>query len=155
MTRVRLDPDHALPVMRSMPPALRTRLRKALRDIPDDPSGRSTGLNVKRLRNPGDPPAFRLRIGDGGPAGSCATTPSTVAVVAGYRREKLQRYSEDGRRFGCRITYVFQDLLPGTAHALAQVDFRATTETIEGRGPLAPQAVGPSKVEYITVFGNT
>lgn len=64
MTRVRLDPDNALPVLRSMPPAMRTRMRKALWSLQDDPSGRSTGLDLKRLRTPGDPPAFRLRIGD-------------------------------------------------------------------------------------------
>lgn len=62
--RVRLDPDHAVPVLRSMPPAMRARMREALRRLPDDPSGRSIGLDGKRLRTPGDPPAFRLRVGD-------------------------------------------------------------------------------------------
>lgn len=43
---------------------MRARMRRALRRLPDDPSGTSTGLDVKRLQTPGDPPAFRLRIGD-------------------------------------------------------------------------------------------
>lgn len=55
-----------------------------------------------------------------------------ITVVAGYRREKLQSYFEDGHRFGARIQYVFQDLLLGTAHALAQVDFRQDDVLVMG-----------------------
>ncbi len=44
-----------------------------------------------------------------------------VTLVLGYHREKVQSYFEDGRRFGVRISYVFQDALLGTAHALSLV----------------------------------
>lgn len=62
--RVRLDPEQAQAVLRSMPPVPRKRMRAALRKLADDPSGRSTGLDVQRLRTSGDPPAFRLRVGE-------------------------------------------------------------------------------------------
>lgn len=55
-----------------------------------------------------------------------------ITIVAGYRREKLQTYFEDGRRFGARIRYQFQDLLLGTAHALAQVDFADDDAVVMG-----------------------
>lgn len=45
-----------------------------------------------------------------------------IILVVGYHREKVQTYFEDGRRFGAKISYVFQDALLGTAHALAQAD---------------------------------
>lgn len=61
--KVRLDPDGALTTLRSMPPGPRKRMREALRLLADDPSGHENGLDVKRLRTPGDPPAFRLRVG--------------------------------------------------------------------------------------------
>ncbi|MHB8584595.1 MAG: sugar phosphate nucleotidyltransferase [Thermoplasmatota archaeon] len=51
-----------------------------------------------------------------------------LVFVVGYHREKVQSFFEDGKRFGCKISYVFQDALLGTAHALAQADF--------GRGPV-------------------
>lgn len=47
-----------------------------------------------------------------------------VTFVVGYHREKLQTYFEDGKRFGARVDYVFQELLLGTGHALSLVDFR-------------------------------
>lgn len=62
--RVRLDPDQALAVLRAMPPTPRKRMRAALRALAKDPSGRSVDLDVKRLQTPGDPPAFRLRVGE-------------------------------------------------------------------------------------------
>ncbi|MBI4392785.1 MAG: NTP transferase domain-containing protein [Euryarchaeota archaeon] len=42
-----------------------------------------------------------------------------ITIVAGYRREVVQSYFEDGRRFDCKIKYVFQDSPIGTAHALS------------------------------------
>jgi mRNA-degrading endonuclease RelE of RelBE toxin-antitoxin system len=62
--RVRLDPDGARPVLRAMPPDARKKMRAALRKLADDPSGRSARLDVKRLRTPGEPSAFRLRMGE-------------------------------------------------------------------------------------------
>ncbi|MGQ0535046.1 MAG: sugar phosphate nucleotidyltransferase [Methanobacteriota archaeon] len=46
-----------------------------------------------------------------------------ITLVVGYRRERVQSHFEDGKRFGARIRYAFQDALLGTAHALAQADF--------------------------------
>lgn len=45
-----------------------------------------------------------------------------VTLVVGYHRERIQAYFEDGRRFGARISYVFQSALLGTAHALSLCD---------------------------------
>lgn len=45
-----------------------------------------------------------------------------LTFVVGYHREKVQSYFEEGRRFGCHISYAFQDALLGTAHALALVE---------------------------------
>lgn len=42
-----------------------------------------------------------------------------ITIVAGYHRERLQAYFADGKKFGARITYAFQDALTGTARALA------------------------------------
>lgn len=42
-----------------------------------------------------------------------------VTIVVGYHREKIQSYFGEGKRFGARITYAFQEALGGTAHALA------------------------------------
>lgn len=42
-----------------------------------------------------------------------------IVFVVGYHREKVQSYFGDGRRFGARISYAFQEVLSGTANALA------------------------------------
>lgn len=42
-----------------------------------------------------------------------------VTFVLGYQRAKVQTWFGDGRRFGARITYAFQEALVGTASALA------------------------------------
>lgn len=55
-----------------------------------------------------------------------------ITFVGGYRREKLQSYFEDGKHFGARIDYAFQEVLLGTAHALAQVDFRKEPVVVMG-----------------------
>ncbi|HWG91208.1 MAG TPA: sugar phosphate nucleotidyltransferase [Candidatus Thermoplasmatota archaeon] len=44
-----------------------------------------------------------------------------VTMVVGYHRERVQTYFGDGRRFGLKIDYVFQESLLGTAHALAHI----------------------------------
>ena len=41
-----------------------------------------------------------------------------IILVVGYRREKIMSYFEDGADFGVNISYVFQNRLLGTAHAL-------------------------------------
>ena len=55
-----------------------------------------------------------------------------ITFVAGYRKEKLQSYFEDGKRFGAKIDYVFQEVLLGTAHALAQVDLHDDEAVVMG-----------------------
>lgn len=42
-----------------------------------------------------------------------------ITFVLGYQRAKVQTFFGDGRRFGARISYAFQDALVGTAPALA------------------------------------
>ena len=42
-----------------------------------------------------------------------------ITFVLGYQRAKVQTWFGDGRRFGARITYAFQEALVGTAAALA------------------------------------
>lgn len=42
-----------------------------------------------------------------------------ITFVLGYQRAKVQTYFGDGRRFGARISYAFQEALVGTAPALA------------------------------------
>src|SRR4051812_30966027 len=41
-----------------------------------------------------------------------------VTMVVGYHREKVQSHFQDGRRYGARISYAFQNVLSGTAPAL-------------------------------------
>lgn len=42
-----------------------------------------------------------------------------ITFVLGYQRAKVQTFFGDGRRFGARIQYAFQEALVGTAPALA------------------------------------
>lgn len=42
-----------------------------------------------------------------------------VCMVVGYQRAKVQSYFGDGNRFGARISYAFQEVLSGTAAAVA------------------------------------
>lgn len=61
--RVLLDPVHAVPALRTSAPAVRQKLRRALRRLAEDSSGISTGLDVKRL-DAERQPIYRLRVGD-------------------------------------------------------------------------------------------
>jgi len=44
-----------------------------------------------------------------------------LLVVVGYQKERIMNHFEDGLRYGVNITYVAQDELLGTAHALSKV----------------------------------
>lgn len=55
-----------------------------------------------------------------------------ITVVVGYHREKLQSYFGDGTDWGAQLKFVFQELLLGTGHALAQVDFRGDDVIVMG-----------------------
>ncbi len=44
-----------------------------------------------------------------------------LIVVVGYQKERIMDHFEDGLRYGVRISYVVQDEILGTAHALSRV----------------------------------
>ena len=47
-----------------------------------------------------------------------------VGIVVGHRQGRIRNHFSDGRRFGCRITYIEQSEQLGTAHAVcAAADF--------------------------------
>jgi hypothetical protein len=62
--RIELDAIYAGAPLRAMAPKPRTEIRKALRLLSEDPSGRSVGLDVKQLDLGEGPPVYRLRVGD-------------------------------------------------------------------------------------------
>lgn len=61
--RVLLDPVHAAPALRRLPPPVKRRLKAALRLLAKDASGTSTGLDVKRLDAEPGQPMYRARVG--------------------------------------------------------------------------------------------
>ena len=62
--RVQLDPAHAAPALRAMPPQPKRAMRAALSKLGQDPSGTTVGLDVKRLDAPGELVVCRVRSGD-------------------------------------------------------------------------------------------
>ena len=61
--KVRLTPAAARE-LQSLPPQVRSRLKKALAQLSTDPFGRKAGLDVKRLRSPQVPEVvYRARVG--------------------------------------------------------------------------------------------
>lgn len=62
--KVVLDAQHAAPVVRSMSPAPKKRIRKALEEIGADPMNRNGKLDFKRLDSSPGAPIFRVRVGD-------------------------------------------------------------------------------------------
>ena len=62
--KVLLDPVHAAPVIRTLPPELKRRLRAALRLLAKDPSGLTSRMDVKRLDSEPGQPMYRARVGD-------------------------------------------------------------------------------------------
>lgn len=62
--QVQLDPVQAVPAMRSLPPAAKRSMRAALAKLGKDPTGRSVGLDVRRLDSEGAPPVHRIKVGD-------------------------------------------------------------------------------------------
>jgi len=60
---IRLDPDEAAPVLATLPPPVRKRMRAALRSLSDDPAGVVQDLDIRRLRTDGPESFHRLRIG--------------------------------------------------------------------------------------------
>jgi glucose-1-phosphate thymidylyltransferase len=45
-----------------------------------------------------------------------------IIIVVGYKRHRIIEYFRDGKNFGVRIQYAFQDQQLGTAHALKQAE---------------------------------
>lgn len=65
MTRkVLLDPVHAAPILRTMPPGTKRKIRAALRLLVEDPSGTTNRLDIRRLDTEPGQPMYRLRVGD-------------------------------------------------------------------------------------------
>jgi mRNA-degrading endonuclease RelE of RelBE toxin-antitoxin system len=61
---VLLDPVHAAPVLQRLPPQVKRKLKAALRLLGQDPSGMTTGLDVKRLDADLGQPMYRARVGE-------------------------------------------------------------------------------------------
>lgn len=62
--KVLLDPTQVAPSLRNLSPAVKKRVKAALRLLAEDPSGTSNGLDVKRLDTDPGHPMYRLRLGD-------------------------------------------------------------------------------------------
>ena len=45
-----------------------------------------------------------------------------IIIIVGYRKHRIMEYFGDGKNFGVRIRYAFQDQQLGTAHALKQAE---------------------------------
>jgi glucose-1-phosphate thymidylyltransferase len=45
-----------------------------------------------------------------------------IVIVVGYKKESIMSHFEDGRKFGCEISYVQQPKPLGTSHALLQAE---------------------------------
>lgn len=83
--KVRLHPHTAASVLGTLPPDVKRRIRDALRLLGADPTGRSNGLDVKRLdTNPGQP-IFRVRLGDWRAA---YTVQSEIFVLKIFHRDE-------------------------------------------------------------------
>ena len=82
--KVLLDPTHAAPILRSLAPEVKRRLRSALRLLAKDPSGQTTKLDVKRLETEPGQPMYRLRVGDWRIA---FTVDQAVVVLRIFHRE--------------------------------------------------------------------
>jgi mRNA-degrading endonuclease RelE of RelBE toxin-antitoxin system len=62
MRAVRFERGHEAELLR-WPPAVKARLRDALRSLAKDPTGRKAGLDVKELQVPGGPRLYRCAVG--------------------------------------------------------------------------------------------
>ncbi|NOY10516.1 MAG: NTP transferase domain-containing protein, partial [Archaeoglobi archaeon] len=45
-----------------------------------------------------------------------------IVMVVGYRKDRVMSHFGDGKRFGVRVEYAFQEQQLGTAHALKQAE---------------------------------
>lgn len=61
---VRLHPIQAAGPLRAMAPTAKRKVKQAIDRLAQDPSGKTTGLDVKRLRASSQPPLYRVRVGD-------------------------------------------------------------------------------------------
>ncbi len=61
---LRLHPENAAHPLRAMPPGPRKAMKKALASLAGDPSGKGTGLDVRRLTATAGTNVYRLRVGD-------------------------------------------------------------------------------------------
>jgi mRNA-degrading endonuclease RelE of RelBE toxin-antitoxin system len=61
--RILLDPVWAAPVLRTMAPETKRKVKASLRLLAKDPSGTTNRLDVKRLDTEPGQPMYRLRVG--------------------------------------------------------------------------------------------
>ncbi len=66
-----------------------------------------------------------------------------VVMVVGYKRERIQTYFEDGKKFGCHIEYAVQRKELGTVHALLEARGHVTGDflVLPGDNVIDDQAV--------------
>lgn len=62
--KILLDPADAAPVVRALAPALKRRVKRALKLLGEDPTGITSRLDVKRLDTDSGQPIYRLRVGE-------------------------------------------------------------------------------------------
>lgn len=83
--KVLLDPIHAAPALRRMPPIIKKRFKAALRMLATDPTGTSNQLDVKRLDADPGQSMYRLRVGDWRAA---FTVDSAVVILRIFHRSE-------------------------------------------------------------------
>ena len=62
--RLRLEPSHAAGPLQAMPPEPRKAMEKALASLVEDPSGKRSGLDVRRLTATPGTNVYRVRVGE-------------------------------------------------------------------------------------------
>lgn len=83
--KVLLDPVYAAPALRRMPPAVKKRVKAALRLLAADPTGTSNRLDVKRLDVDPGQAMYRLRVGEWRAA---FTVDSAIVVLRIFHRSE-------------------------------------------------------------------
>lgn len=90
--QVVLDPFHAAPTYKALPPATKQRVKAALRLLAQDPTGVTNDLDVKRLDTEPGRPMYRLRVGDWRIA---FTLDKEVVVLRIFHRKEGYKWLED------------------------------------------------------------
>jgi glucose-1-phosphate thymidylyltransferase len=66
-----------------------------------------------------------------------------IVIVVGYKKESIMSHFEDGKKFGCKISYVTQPKPLGTAHALlcAQDEIGSELVVLPGDNLIDPKEI--------------